>query len=481
MGFDGFKMSGYCGFPQYRNTTKPKHLNSYLKTGKMSTVVQEDRYAEVKARFQQLFEAHQAQLNGQASHPYHQFRAQAMKRMETLSFPTRRDEEWKYTSVNRVLQPEYQLETPAAVDAAQLKPFLIEEMDAIRLVFINGAFREELSDIGKLPSGLTVLELADALADARYQQMVQQQLDSLMEGQTDPFMVLNAAFARHGLFIHVAKNTVIEKPVYLIHLAAPGDTPTFSSYLNIAIAEQSSEVSFVEGLFELPGAEGTYFNNLVNRFRIKANAHIHHYRLQQEGPEGFLISNADVEQDGDSTFSSYAIDLGGRLVRNNLATTLNNQGTNTNFYGVYFAKSEQHIDNHTFIDHAMPHGQSNELYKGILTDKARGVFNGKVLVRRDAQKTNAFQQNSSLVLSDKAQMDTKPQLEIFADDVRCSHGATIGQLDETAVFYLRSRGLSDAQARAMLQHAFLEEVIEFMKLEPVKDFAEELIMKKFEE
>ena len=288
-----------------------------------------------------------------------------------------------------------------------------------------------------------------------------------------------APAARHGLFIHVAKNAVIEKPVYLIHLAAPGETPTFSSYLNIAIAEQSSEASFIEGLFELPGAEGTYFNNLVNRFRVKPNAHIHHYRLQQEGREGFLISNADVEQDGDSTFSSYAIDLGGRLVRNNLVTTLNNPGTGTNFYGVYFAKGEQHIDNHTFIDHAVPHCISNELYKGILTDKAHGVFNGKVMVRRDAQKTNAFQQNSSLVLSDKAQMDSKPQLEIFADDVRCSHGATIGQLDESAVFYLRSRGLSDDQARFMLQQAFLEEVIEFMKLEPVRAFAEQLILEKF--
>ncbi len=446
----------------------------------MPTVVQ-DRYAEVKARFQRLFEAQHIQLNGHASHPYHQFRAEAIKKLDGLSFPTRRDEEWKYTSVNRVLQPEYQLETPAEVTAEQLKPFLIEGLDAIRLVFINGAFREELSDIGRLPQGLTVMELDDALADERFQEMVQRQLDSLMEGQTDPFMVLNAAFARHGIFIHVAKNTVIEKPVYLIHLAAPGDVPTYSSYLNIVFAEQSSEASFIEGLFELPGAEGTYFNNLVNRFRLKPNSHTHHYRLQQEGLEGFLISNVDIEQDGDSTYSSYSVDLGGRLVRNNLATTLNNQGTNTNFYGTYFAKGEQHIDNHTFIDHAMPHCQSNELYKGILTDKAHGVFNGKVLVRKDAQKTNAFQQNSSLVLSDKAQMDSKPQLEIFADDVRCSHGATIGQLDETAVFYLRSRGLSDAQARAMLQHAFIEEVIEFMKLEPVKDFAEQLIMKKFEE
>ena len=446
----------------------------------MPTVVQ-DRYTDVKARFQQLFEAQQIQLNGQASHPYHQFRQEAMKRIEGMDFPTRRDEEWKYTSVNRLLQPAYQLEPTAEVTEAQLKPFLIEGLDAIRLVFINGAFREDLSDIGQLPDGLTVMDLASALSDDRYQEMVQRQLDSLMEGQEDIFMVLNAAFARHGLFIHVAKNAVVEKPIYLIHLAAPGDTPAFSSYLNIAIAEQSSEASFIEGLFELPGAEGTYFNNLVNRFRLKPNSHIHHYRMQQEGREGFLISNADIEQDGDSTFSSYAIDLGGRLVRNNLATTLNNSGTGTNFYGLYFANGEQHIDNHTFIDHAMPHCVSNELYKGILTDKSHGVFNGKVMVRRDAQKTNAFQQNSSLVLSDKAQMDSKPQLEIFADDVRCSHGATIGQLDEGAIFYLRSRGLSDKQARAMLQQAFLGEVIEFMKLEPVKDFAEQLILKKFEE
>ena len=446
----------------------------------MPTVVQ-DRYAEVKQRFQTLFDIHLSQLNGHSSHPYHQFRAEAMKRLESLQFPTRRDEEWKYTSVNRILQMEYQLSNGMDLSSEQLNSFHIEGLDAIFLVFVNGVFNEGLSNTGDLPTGLTLMSLADAFEDNEHGTAVQQQLNTLMEGQQDPFMVLNAAFARHGLYIHVAKNAAIEKPIYLLHLSAPGHTPAFSNYLNIVIAEQSSEVSFIEGLFELPGAEGIYFNNLVNRFLVKANAHVHHYRLQAEGAEGFLISNTDIEQDGDSTYSSYAVDLGGRIVRNNIDSSLNSSGTSTNYFGTYFANGEQHIDNHTFIDHAMPHCVSNELYKGILDDKARGVFNGKVLVRQDAQKTNAFQQNSTLVLSEKAQMDSKPQLEIFADDVRCSHGATIGQLDETAVFYLRSRGLSDRDARAMLQHAFIGEVLENMKNESVRDFAEKLILAKFEE
>ncbi len=447
----------------------------------MSTVAVQDRYADVKQRFQELFEAQQVKLNGQRSQPYHQFRDKAIKQLDGLRFPTRRDEEWKYTSVNRVLQPDYQVGTPAKITAGQLEPFLMKGLDCYLLVFVNGRYEESLSKVGQLQEGLTITDIASALADEKHGEVVQNQLDSLTEGQEDPFMILNSAFARHGLFIHTKANAVVDKPIYILHLAAPGETPTFSNLLNIVVTDRSSEVSLIEGFFELPGAEGTYFNNLVNRFRVRPNAHAHHYRIQNEGREGFLISNSDVEQDGDSTYSFHTIDIGGRLVRNNFVATLNNPNISTNLYGAYFANGEQHIDNHTFIDHAVPHCVSNELYKGILTGRARGVFNGKVMVRRDAQKTNAFQQNSNLVLSDHAQMDSKPQLEIFADDVRCSHGATIGQLDETAVFYLRSRGLTDSQARGMLQFAFLAEALENMNLEPVREYAEQLIHAKFEE
>jgi Fe-S cluster assembly protein SufD len=446
----------------------------------MQPTIITDRQAEAKSQFKALFAQYETQLNGQRGTPWHQFQQKAIARLDELSFPTRRDESWKYTSVNKILQLEYAEGTHPALSLADIQPFLVEGLDCHRLVFVNGILQEGLSDLGSLPDGLTVLDLAAALADQRYAALVEAQLGHILAYQGTPFRALNAAFSRHGLLIHAARNTVAKKPLYLLHLAAPGSAPIFSNHLNIVAAETNSELSLIEALFELPGSQNAYFNNLANRFAVGENAHVHHYRIQQEGLQGALISNIDASQQRDSSFSSHTVDLGGSLVRNNLNTVLEGPGTSTNYWGTYFAKGEQHIDNQTFIDHAVPHCVSNELYKGILTDKASGVFNGKVMVRKDAQKTNAFQQNASLVLSDKASMDTKPELEIFADDVRCSHGATIGQLDEGAVFYLRSRGLPDSQARALLQHAFLAEVTENIPLEPLRDFAEQLIHHKFE-
>ena len=211
---------------------------------------------------------------------------------------------------------------------------------------------------------------------------------------------------------------------------------------------------------------------------MKANANVKHYKLQNESSNGNQINNTIVSQDRDSVYSSYVADLGGKIVRNNLSSHLQDSGTNTNMYGVYLGKGKQHIDNQSFLDHAFPHCESNQLYKGILDDQSRGVFNGKVTVQPDAQKTNAYQQNSSLVISETAVMDTKPQLEIFADDVRCSHGATIGQLDEDSIYYLRTRGMNRDQAKATLQFAFLAEVLSHFPLESVRVKIAEMIEEK---
>jgi Fe-S cluster assembly protein SufD len=446
----------------------------------MSNIVQ-DRFAEVKERFHQLFEAQELRLNGMKDHPLHRYRKEAIKRLDELNFPTRRDEEWKYTSVNRVIQPEYREGSKVQLTKEEIAPFIIEGLDAHLLVFVNGIYDEALSYIGETEKGLSIHDLGNALKSNNHSETVAKMLNKFLLESEDAFRSLNAAFIRHGLYIHVAANKAIEKPIYCLHLSAPGDQPTISNTTMLVNVEKGSEVSVITGHYELPGAAGTYFENVANFYQVAQNAHAHHYRLQQQGKEGFMISNVDVEQDRDSTFSSYVVDLGGRLIRNNMNALHLDSGITTNYYSTYFGKEDQHIDNHTFIDHAVPHCQSNELYKGILTDKARGVFNGKVMVRRDAQKTNAFQQNSSLVLSDKAQMDSKPQLEIYADDVRCSHGATIGQLDEKSVYYLRSRGLSDQEARRMLQQAFIGEVLETFKHEAVQAFAEQMIIDKFED
>lgn len=446
----------------------------------MSTTVAQDRYAAEKQKFQQLFEQTEA-ANQQPAHPLDEYRQRAMALATKLDFPTRRWEEYKYTSVNRILQPDYEIGQLQEVDDATIARFMPEGMDAHLIVFVNGQYSEGLSQRSALPAGMTVMLLRDAMDSNRFGGVVREHLDAILEEQEDIFVALNAAFSQHSLFLHSDKNVACDKPIYILHLSTNAETSILNSHMNIAVAETGSEFAYIEGQFEKPEAAGTYFNNIYNRVAVGANAHIHHYCLQQEGAEGFVINRVDAEQERDSQFSNYTIDLGGRIVRNNLNALHKGSNLTTNYYGVYFGKEQQHIDNHTFIDHAVPHCQSNELYKGIVTDSARGVFNGKVMVRKDAQKTNAFQQSSSLVLSNKAEMDSKPQLEIFADDVKCSHGATIGQLDESSVFYLRSRGLNDRQARAMLQHAFVAEVLEYFKHEQVRDFAEMLINKKFEE
>ncbi|MBV6653498.1 MAG: Fe-S cluster assembly protein SufD [Mameliella sp.] len=446
----------------------------------MSTTLAQDRYAAEKQKFQTLFDQH-ISADQSPAHPLDEYRQRAIGLVNQLDFPTRRWEEYKYTSVNRILQPDYRTGQLTDLDREAIKSFVPDGLDANLIVFVNGQLHKALSNLTALPEGMHVISLREALDSDQFGSIARKQLDATLEGQEDIFVALNIAFSQNSLFLYSEKNVVCEKPIYILHLSTNTDQAVLNSHMNIAVAETGSEFAYLEGQFEQSGAFGTYFNNIYNRVSVGANAHIHHYCLQQEGTEGFVINRVDADQDRDSQFSNYTIDVGGRIVRNNLNAVHLGSNLTTNYYGVYFGKGQQHIDNHTFIDHAVPHCQSNELYKGIVTDSARGVFNGKVLVRQDAQKTNAFQQSSSLVLSNNAEMDSKPQLEIFADDVKCSHGATIGQLDENSVFYLRSRGLNDHQARAMLQHAFIAEVLEHFKHENIRDFAEALINKKFEQ
>ena len=249
----------------------------------------------------------------------------------------------------------------------------------------------------------------------------------------------------------------------------------------IIVAGENSKITVIETYHNLTNSQQTYFTNTVTQLVLKRNAIVDHYRIQDEDETAYFINNTEIEQLRDSTYSSYSVDLGGKLVRNNLSSILKDSGTNTNFYGLYVGVNKQHIDNQTFIDHAYPHCDSNELYKGILMDKAKGVFNGKIMVRRDAQKTNAFQQNHSLVLSKTAKMNSKPQLEIFADDVKCSHGATIGQLNKEALYYMRSRGLSEKEAVSILKQAFLTEITELIKIDQLKEKVEQMLVDKFKQ
>ena len=432
----------------------------------MATAI-DHKSAEIVAKYRILFDLKEQQLNGQKSHPLQAIRRQAMERLESMGFPARKDEDYKYTNVTKIAKQTFTEGKGAVIGENVIKAASFEGMDAYQLVFVNGVLNKELSNTDKQMEGLTISDLTTAYDNADTQALIENALTN--ELGLNAFVALNTALSHGGTFIHVAKGTSVDKPIHLTNITISGGTAIMTNPQIILVAEESSEVSVIETYAAIN--DGVYFTNALSRIVVGKNAHVHHYKLQNESLNAFQINNSIATQERDSTYSSYVLDLGGKTVRNNLSSHLQSSGTNTNLYGVYLAKGNQHIDNQSFIDHAHPHCESNELYKGIIDDKGRGVFNGKVNVRQDAQKTNAFQQNSSLVLSDTATMDTKPQLEIFADDVKCSHGATIGQMDESSIYYLRTRGMSLEQARSILQFAFVAEVLENFQLEAVKEKA----------
>ncbi len=446
------------------------------------TTLTQDRFAEAKTHFSQLFNEEIADHNGQVriNSQMMQLRRNAMEALESLSFPTRRDEDFKYTNFNRALKLPFKKVKSFELDTAKINAYRLDDIAPIQLVFVNGVWDAALSRMDDLPKGLFITSIEDALNMAEYKSWIVEQYAKETEGNA-AFTALNLGLGEHGVFIHVAKNTTIEQPIQLLHLAATGDEPMIFSPQLFVQADASSQLHIIENYNSLNTSSDVYLSNGIARFKVADNAFVRHFRIQNESREAFKLTNTDVEQGRDSNYQGFTIDLGGRIVRNNISSEQQGSGANTNMYGVYLGNGDQHIDNQSFMDHASAHCTSNELYKGILTDKARGVFNGKVMVRKDSQKINAFQQNSSLVLTQTAVMDTKPQLEIYADDVRCSHGATIGQLDEKSVFYLRSRGLTDSAARAMLQHAFVLEVLENINNEALYNHVESLIEQKFAE
>jgi len=434
--------------------------------------------SDQKQWIKELFAQYETNLNGHSNHPIANFRKSAFAEFVAADIPTRRDEDWKYTSVAKIFRDSLAEGQSATVTQADVAPYLFDGLDVIQIVYSNGVFCPDISTLGSPEDGLQIVLLSEALEHQPLSEWIAEV--STVEGGTDvnAFLPLNKAFASNGIVITTDKNAVISKPIHIIHLNTQTSADYFTTPQLYIKSETSSQVTVIES--HIGNTTNKYFSNIANRIDVADNAQVTHYKLQEEGDEALQVSNTLVRQHRDSTFTSYVVDLGGSMVRNNLSTDLLASGTNTNYYGVYLGTESQHIDNQTYIDHAMPHCESNELYKGILTDKARGVFNGKVMVREDAQKTNAFQQNSSLVLSPTAVMDAKPQLEIYADDVKCSHGATIGQMDESSIFYLRSRGIPEAAARTLLQKAFVGEVIMHVNIPEVRDAILAKIHKKLD-
>ena len=424
------------------------------------------------------FDFFESKLNGRGTIPFHETRRAAISRFAELGFPTPRHEEWKYTNVAPLLRHKFKLaQEPVHLSKAALAEFVFAGLPQNLLVLVNGRFAKELSHVESSVKGLVIDSLSQVLQ--RGDEITGKYLGHYANFEDEAFVALNTAFADDGAFIRVPRNIVLEEPIHLLHLSDPSKSSFLAHPRNLILVGEGSQVTLIESYHHLSGQ--AYFNNVVTEMVVEENAIVDHVRIQDESRQAFHIAAREVQQAKGSVYSSISIDLGGALVRNNFHLRLNAENCEGNLYGFYMAAGQQHVDNHTLIDHAMPHCNSKEHYKGILDDKAHGVFNGKVMVRPDAQKTNAYQSNQCLLLSNEAIIDAKPQLEIFADDVKCSHGAAIGQLDEEAAFYLRSRGIGAEEANSMLRYAYASEVLDHIKIEPVRERLDKMVNAGFNE
>jgi Fe-S cluster assembly protein SufD len=391
-------------------------------------------------------------------------RAAAIERFAALGFPTPALEDWKYTSVDLIAAREF-VAAPATTNGltAAGAERLGYGLGGTRLVFVNGHLRPDLST-SRLEAGVWAGSLARLLAEDPG--AAEPHLGRIADLGGRAFPALNAALAPDGAAVLVPRGAVVAEPIHLIYVAAPGAERIVAHPRNLLVAGEGSEVTFVES-FVAAGA-GVAWHNALTEIVLEDGAQVRHVRVQRQGEEEIHTSAVAAEVGRDASFASHVVSTGGRLTRNDLDVRLVEPGADCSLDGLYLLAGSQHLDNHTHIDHATPRGTSRELYKGVLSGASRGVFNGRIRVRKDAQKTDARQTNRNLLLSDSALVDTKPELEIFADDVKCTHGATIGQLDEASLFYLRSRGLSADAGRSLLIHAFAAEVIDRIPLAPLR-------------
>ena len=424
---------------------------------------------DTKSSFINKFKEFEASLNGSAHGSLHEKRKEALNLFEKTGFPPARDEEYRYTNIAKALEKSIGSNTGQAtskLDAQGIERFLFKGLEANQLVFVNGQFRPGLSQIISDPKQLKIQELSAAYQEQP--EKISAAFGKHAKADSDPFVALNTAFAHNGVFIEVPTNSIAEHPVVL-HFISDGTAATNTSQpRNLFLIGRSASVSVVEAFSSI--GENTTFTNLVTEIDVQQNAQVQYVKLQTEQDNAIQVNNTHIYQSADSRVTTTTITLGGGLVRNNLNYIVDDKNCEANMYGLYYLHGDQHVDNHTVVDHRQPHSVSNELYKGIMDDASTGVFNGKIYVRQAAQKTNAFQSNKNLLLTDNATINAKPQLEIWADDVKCSHGATTGQIDEEQVFYLRSRGLSEKSAKALLLYAFAAEIIEQISVEPLRAY-----------
>ncbi len=411
------------------------------------------------------FERVASTLFGQSPEWLQKLREKGLESFKLQGFPTLRNESWRFTRTKAIQERDFtfvEAYKPNGLTADQIATMTFDDTGHHRIVIADGHFAPELSRVGTLPEGVVLMSLADALATRP--ELVEPYLGQHVDLESNPFVALNTAFLYDGVLLHIPRNVVITDPVHIVLVSRGSGVVTHPRIL--VVAGESSEATILESYV---GASAGYFTNAVTELVCAENSRISHCKLQMEHESAFHIATQEAHISSNARFSTENFSLGAAISRNDVNSYLGGQGIDCRMDGLYLGDDRQHIDNHTRIRHAEPHCHSFELYKGVLAGKSRGVFNGHIYVDQDAQKTDAKQENRCLLLSDDARINTSPQLEIFADDVKCTHGATVGQLDENSVFYMRSRGIDRVEARHLLVYAFAAEVIERVKVSSVRE------------
>ncbi|MDX1278601.1 Fe-S cluster assembly protein SufD [Oceanihabitans sediminis] len=404
----------------------------------------------------------------------HGIRSEAIKTFETEGFPSKKNEAWKYTSLNSILKHDYSVfpKQENQIDYNDVKKYFIHEIDTYNLVFIDGKFASHLSQTTH--DGIDVCLMSSALNKPKYRLVIENYFNKV--AGKDSVTSLNTAFAQEGAYIHIPKNKLVNKPIQIINFSTGSEAALMQQPRNLIVVDENSHVQIIERHQSL--TDNPVLTNSVTEIFGNKRAIVDYYKIQNDNQNASLIDNTFINQKKESHVSVHTFSFGGKLTRNNLNFYQNGERIDSTMNGITIIGDKQHVDHSTLVHHIEPNCESHQDYKGIYGGNSTGVFNGKVVVNKEAQKTNAFQANNNILLDDKATINTKPQLEIFADDVKCSHGCTIGQLDESAMFYLRSRGIPEKEAKALLMYAFANNVLESVKITEIKKRINKLIATK---
>jgi len=395
----------------------------------------------------------------------HDTRAEALKVFEEKGFPTKRDEAWKYTSLEALIRVDYALfpKSYANIELKDVKKYFLYDTDTYKVIFIDGVYSPFLSNTTH--DGLDVCLMSAALTKPKYRDLINTYFNKIAPSD-DSLTALNTSYAKEGAFVYIPKNVVAEKPIEIIHFSSGIEEALWLQPRNLIVVDKNSQVQIIERHQSLN--EHPVVTNSVTELYVHEEAFADYYKLQNDLPSSSLIDNTYITQEQNSHASVHTFTLGGKLIRNNLRFFHKGEHILSTLKGVTILEGKQHVDHSTLVHHSQPNCESHQDYKGIFSERSEGVFNGQILVDKIAQKTNAFQQNNNILLDDKATVNSKPQLEIFADDVKCSHGCTIGQMDEQALFYLRSRGIPKKEAKALMTYAFANNVLESVQLPSLK-------------